>query len=207
MGHMTRALTAKGAATRQRIVAGTTLLVRDRGVGQVSLDDIRAATATSQSQLFHYFPDGRAELLRAVATHEADQVLYDQQPFLGELGTAESWRAWRDAVVRKYREQGIHCPLSALTSQLGPTDPKVREIVADLIRNWHAQIAEGIRRSQKSRVAATSVEPSAAAGTILAAIQGGVVILLATGDIRYLETALDDALAPLDLGRAAKRRR
>ena len=88
----TRVLTAKGSATRDRIVAGAAALIRDRGVTEVGLDDIRAATATSKSQLFHYFPDGKVELLHAVAIHEAAAVIADQQPQIDEL---TSWKASR----------------------------------------------------------------------------------------------------------------
>ncbi|MFC7624159.1 hypothetical protein [Microlunatus sp. GCM10028923] len=42
-------------------------------------------TRTSKGQLFHYFPGGKEELLLAVARHEADRVLDDQQPHLGDL--------------------------------------------------------------------------------------------------------------------------
>ncbi|MGY4649127.1 AcrR family transcriptional regulator [Mycobacterium sp. URHB0021] len=57
-----------------------------RGVGGLAvanLDDIMARTRTSESQLFHYFPDGKEQLLLAVAEHEAQMVLADQQPQLG----------------------------------------------------------------------------------------------------------------------------
>ncbi|GII27990.1 TetR family transcriptional regulator [Planotetraspora mira] len=195
---MTRALTAKGAATRQRIVAGAAELVRTRGADQVGLDDIRAATATSKSQLFHYFPDGRAELLRAVAAHEAGEVLNDQQPFLDELGPAGTWKAWRDAVVQKYQEQGIHCPLSALTTQLGPADPGIRVIVADLLETWHTRIADGIRRAQGEGLAEPSLEAEKTASSILAAIQGGVVMMQATGNIEFLKVPLDAAIADVE---------
>ncbi|GII42253.1 TetR/AcrR family transcriptional regulator [Planotetraspora phitsanulokensis] len=195
---MTRALTAKGAATRQRIVAGTADLVRARGADQVGLDDIRAATATSKSQLFHYFPDGRAELLRAVAAHEAGEVLSDQQPFLDGLGPAGSWQAWRDAVVAKYQEQGVHCPLSALTTQLGPADPGIRVIVADLLDTWHTRIADGVRRAQAAGLADPSLEADKVASSILASIQGGVVMMQATGNIEFLKVPLDAALAVIE---------
>ncbi len=36
-------------------------------LGGTSLDDVRGATRTSKSQLFHYFPDGKHELVRAIA--------------------------------------------------------------------------------------------------------------------------------------------
>jgi AcrR family transcriptional regulator len=195
LGAMAPALTVKGAATRDRIILGAAQLIRAEGAGQIGLDDIRAATSTSKSQLFHYFPEGRAELLHAVAVHEAGEVIADQQPFLGRLGPDPLWRQWRDVVVRKYAEQGTHCPLSALTQQLGPSAPAIRPVVAELLECWHSLIADGVRRSGVD----PSVDPDGLAASILAAIQGGVVMLQATGRISYLEAALDRALVPLGL--------
>ncbi len=90
-----RELTAKGKATRRRIVEGAAEVLREQGVNTVTLDDVMARTRTSKSQLFHYFPDGKDELLLAVAEFEADQVIEDQQPYLGRLDSWEDWRRWR----------------------------------------------------------------------------------------------------------------
>ena len=68
-------LTAKGAATRQRIIEGAARVIREVGLGETTLDDIRMRTATSKSQLFHYFPSGRDELLLAVAGVDVDAPL------------------------------------------------------------------------------------------------------------------------------------
>ena len=92
-------LTAKGRATRERIIAGAAAEVRARGVAATTLDDVRARTRTSKSQLFHYFPGGEDQLLLAVAEHEARRVLSDQQPHLKALTPWAAWRRWRDAVV------------------------------------------------------------------------------------------------------------
>ena len=104
---MERVLTARGAATRQRIVAAAAALIRERGVADTGLDDIGAATATSKSQLFHYFPGGKTDLLHAVAVHEAEQVIADQQPYLGDLTTWRKWQAWRRLVMQKYDAQQL----------------------------------------------------------------------------------------------------
>ena len=96
-------LTAKGAATRTRIVETAAELVLARGVGATSLDDIRAGTATSKSQLFHYFPDGKSELVSAIAAYQAERVLDAQRPYLDELDTWESWERWREAVLDPLR--------------------------------------------------------------------------------------------------------
>ena len=49
--------TEQGRATRQRIVVAAAALIGERGVAGTSLDDIRAATSSSKSQLYHYFGD------------------------------------------------------------------------------------------------------------------------------------------------------
>src|ERR1700758_4457476 len=102
-------LTAKGAATRQRIIDGAAAEIRAHGVSATTLDDVRTRTRTSKSQLFHYFPGGKEQLLLAVAEHEAQRVLGDQQPHLSTLTSWAAWQRWRDAVVDRYRKQGQHC--------------------------------------------------------------------------------------------------
>jgi AcrR family transcriptional regulator len=183
--------TKKGAATRDRIVRGAAAEIRDRGVANTTLDDIRARTGTSKSQLFHYFPGGKEQLLLAVATHEAEQVLADQQPHLGALTSWAAWQRWRDAVVDRYRRQGQSCPLSMLMSEIGRTTPGAQAVTTALMRRWHDELADGIRAMQAQHKIDTELNPDRAAAALLAGIQGGVGILLATGDLSYLEHALD----------------
>lgn len=190
-------LTAKGRATRQRIVEGAAAEIRERGVAATTLDDIRARTQTSKSQLFHYFPDGKDQLLLAVAEHEARMVLDDQQPYLGELTSWAAWQRWRDVVFDRYRRQGQHCPLAVLMSEIGRTTPGAQAVTTALITQWHNEIADGIRDMQRQRKIANTVDAETAAAAMLAGIQGGVGIMLATGDLSYLEAALDLGIGSL----------
>lgn len=77
--------TAKGQATRQRIIDGAAAEIRVSGAMATTLDAVLARTRTSKSQLFHYFPRGKEQLLLAVAEQEAARVLSDQQPHLSRL--------------------------------------------------------------------------------------------------------------------------
>lgn len=187
-------LTAKGAATRERIVLGAAELIRSRGVA-VGLDDIRGATSTSKSQLFHYFPDGKVDLLLAVARHEAARVLEDQQPHLADLTTWEKWQAWRDRVVEIYDAQRAGCPLSALVSQLAT--PGAREIITDLYTRWHAHLVTGVQALKTEGTTPADLDENRCATTILTAVTGGATLLQATDDMTYLDTALTDAIASL----------
>lgn len=190
-------LTAKGRATRSRIVVGAAAVLRERGIASATLDDIMARTSTSKSQLFHYFPTGKDELLVAVAQFEADQVLEDQQPYLGRLDSWESWEQWRDAVVRRYEAQGDQCPLGSLFLQIGRSTPGARAIVVELLRRWQESLAAGIRALQAAGELPADVDADTRAAALLAGIQGGVSILLSTGRSTHLRAALDQGIADL----------
>ncbi len=188
--------TAKGRATRQRIIDGAAAEIRVNGAVATTLDDVMAHTGTSKSQLFHYFPRGKEQLLLAVAEQEAARVLTDQQPHLSRLTSWAAWQRWRDVVVERYRKQGQQCPLSTVMSEIGRT-PGAQAVTSALIEQWRGEIAAGVRAMQEQGKIAGSVDPSRAAAALLAGIQGGVSVLLSTGDISYLEAALDVGIAGL----------
>ena len=190
-------LTAKGLATRQRIIEGAAAEIREHGVAVATLDDIRARTQTSKSQLFHYFPDGKEQLLLAVAQYEAQTVLDDQQPYLGELTSWAAWQRWRDAVVDRYRRQGQNCPLAVLMSEIGLRTPGAQAVSAALMRKWHDEITAGVRHMQSQGKASAALDADRVAAALLAGIQGGVGVMLATGDLSYLEAALDVGIESL----------
>ncbi|MEV5012903.1 TetR/AcrR family transcriptional regulator [Streptomyces sp. NPDC004227] len=194
---MGKELTAKGRATRARIVEGAALVLRERGIEQATLEDVMARTATSKSQLFHYFPTGKDELLLAVAEFEADQVLNDQMPYLGCLDSPEAWQQWRDVTVQRYEEQGDRCPLGSLTLYLGRSTPGARAVVVTLMHRWQESLAAGIRAMQTAGHLPAEMDVDERAASLLAAIQGGVTILQSTGDARHLRAALDVAIADL----------
>jgi AcrR family transcriptional regulator len=196
-------LTAKGVATRQRIIDGAAEVIRESGVEAATLDVIRLQTATSKSQLFHYFPEGRQELLLAVAAFEADRVLSDQQPYLSALTSWEAWQKWRSAVIGRYRRQGRTCPIAVLMSELGRADPASQEITRSLLMRWRTELAAGVRAMQAGATRGPLIDPDRYAGALIAAIQGGVAILLATGSSTDLESALDLLLEPLRPARHA----
>jgi AcrR family transcriptional regulator len=193
-------LTAKGLATRRRIIEGAAAEIRERGVAVTTLDDVRARTQTSKSQVFHYFPGGKEQLLLAVAQHEAELVLSDQQPYLGALTSWEAWQRWRDVVVDRYRRQGQQCPLAVLMSEIGRTTTGSQAVTTALMRQWHAEIAAGIRHMQREGNIASSLDVDRSAAALLAGIQGGVGIMLSTGDLGYLEAALDIGIDTLRRG-------
>ncbi|MEW2294379.1 TetR/AcrR family transcriptional regulator [Streptomyces sp. NPDC006743] len=189
---MSKGMTAKGAATRRRIVVAAALLIREKGAAETTLDDVRAATSTSKSQLFHYFPNGRTDMLVAVAQHEAEQVLQAQRPYLDDLSSWEAWQKWSRAVLDHYTELGRRCPLGSLTTELGKTSAEAGAVVTGLFETWEAALARGVEAMLPG-----DGSPADRARVVLTAVQGGALMLQTTGRTDYLEAALAAAIEPL----------
>ena len=187
-------LTAKGVATRRRIVDAASAEIRERGISAVTLDDVGRRSRTGKSQLFHYFPDGKEQLLLAVAEREAERVLEDQEPQLGQLTTWDAWRDWRDVVVEKYRRQGVNCALGVLITEVGRHTPAAQAVTAKLLAQWQHRIQAGIEEMKDAGEIRSDVDPARASAALIAAIQGGVAILMSSGSAKHLEYALDQCL-------------
>ncbi len=176
--------------------------MRGDAPGTVTLDDIRAITGTSKGQLFHYFPGGKEEILLAVARHEAERVITDQQPHVDSLTSWPAWTRWRDAVVARYQAQGAHCPLGNLMDQVGST-PGAAEVAASLLRRWQRLLREGITAMRAEELIDPALDADQAAAAFIAGIQGGVQMLRSTGDSTPLEAVIDILIAHLK-GRSAQ---
>jgi len=193
-----RKLTARGAATRARIVEAAADLILAGGIGGTSLDDIRAGTATSKSQLFHYFPGGKGELVTEIASFQAERVLQAQEPHLGRLANWEDWLAWRDAVLAHYASQPHWgCPIGAMANELAASDPQRATHVAAVMDRWRGYLEAGVERMVESGELRADTDPERLAWGIFAALQGGLALIQAAEHIEPLEAALDTGLEAL----------
>jgi AcrR family transcriptional regulator len=191
-------LTARGAATRARIVESAAEQVLAGGVGGTSLDDIRADTETSKSQLFHYFPGGKSELVGAIASFQADRVLAAQEPYLSRLATWDDWREWRDAVVAHYGSQPHWgCPIGALANELIGTDPERAAEVTAHMEHWRGLLEAGVVRLRDAGELSADADPRTLSLAVFASLQGGLLLTATAESIEPLEAALDGALAML----------
>jgi TetR/AcrR family transcriptional regulator, transcriptional repressor for nem operon len=187
-------LTPKGQRTRTRIVDAAARLIHERGVAGTTLDDVRATAEVSGSQLYHYFAD-KDELVQAVIDHQADTILDNQRQ--ADLRSVEGLHAWRDLVIAqaKSTEAKGGCPLGSLGGQLAESDPQARALIADGFQRWSAAIGDGLRSLHAAGRLPTDIDPDDLAVTLLATLQGGLLLAQVQRSTRPLETAVDTLLA------------
>jgi AcrR family transcriptional regulator len=195
-----RRITARGEATRARMIAAAADLIYVRGVNAVTLDDVRASTGTSKSQLYKHFPDGKPELVRAVVALRADQILTREEQRLSRLKSMSGLRRWRDALVQGAALQGgAHgCALGNLVVEISDQDDQARSSLSRHFADWEGLLAAGFRRMQDDGILAATADPDALAVGLMAALQGGYLLAQASHDVAPMVTALNMALAHIE---------
>ncbi len=191
-------LTPKGARTRARIVEEAAALIHERGVAATTLDDVKVAADVSGSQMYHYFPDKNA-LVQAVIDYQADAIVDRNRRALSSAHGVETWRKMVITAARRTKGKG-GCALGSLAGQLAETDPEARTRIAAGFDQWAATIADGLSSLHADGKLPPDIDPDDLALTLLATLEGGLLLSQVQQTSRPFETAFDTLLA-LAIGR------
>ena len=191
-------LTPKGARVRARIVEEAAALIHERGVAGTTLEDVKAAAEVSGSQMYHYFPDKTA-LVQAVIEYQVDAIVGRNRRVLDGANGVEAWRNMVITAAKRTQAKG-GCALGSLVGQLAENDPEARALIATGFDQWEAAIGEGLRSLHADGKLPPGIDPDDLATTLLATLEGGLLLAQVQRSTRPFETAVNTVLA-LTLGR------
>ncbi|HEY0249382.1 MAG TPA: TetR/AcrR family transcriptional regulator [Gryllotalpicola sp.] len=189
--------TTKGLATRERILDAAVGVLIHNGREALNLDGILASTRTSKSQLFHYFPGGKRELIHAATQRQVQRIAGE---LTAPLDTLDAWRTWVERTIRLHRTQTQEdaCEVAAMAARVLDPEPEDRAVLGDTMQSWNRHFAAGIRAMQRSGELRAGADAGALAALFSAVLQGGAVLDKAVGRLDYLEPALRVALAHVE---------
>lgn len=198
-------LTPRGAETRRRILDCTVQLMYQKGVESTSLDDVRAASGASKSQLYHYFSD-KSALVCAVIEAQTENVLHAQRPELEETDSLPAFLRWRDKVLALYRQNAVNggCPLGSLANELANQSEPARQLLVEGFRSWETQLRDAFVRMQERGLLLPTASPSDLATAVLSATQGGLLLAKTMRSERPLVLALDMATRHVEQAMVAR---
>ena len=185
-------LTPKGARTRARIVEEAAALIHERGVASTTLEDVKVAAEVSGSQMYHYFPD-KNELVQAVIDYQAETIVNHQGRVLSSANGVEAWRNMVITAAKHTKAIG-GCPLGSLGGQLAESDPEARALIAAGFDQWAAVIGDALGSLHADGKIPSDVDPDDLAITLLATLQGGLLLAQVQRSIRPFEIAVNTVL-------------
>ncbi|MCX5238941.1 TetR/AcrR family transcriptional regulator [Streptomyces prunicolor] len=188
-------LTAKGLATRERIVRAAAELMYEHGAQNTNNEQVREAAGVSGSQLTRHFPT-KESLVRAVLAWQADSIVARHQaPELGELDSFAALRRWADSYVASQDMVRGGCTFGSLAAEVVKTEPAHREAVGDGFARWQELFQCGLGKMRERGELRPEANPAALAHLLTAAFQGGALLDQAAGESAPLRDALYGALA------------
>lgn len=189
-------MTARGAATRARIVNAAAELMYVKGVAATTLGEILVASAASKSQFRQHFAD-KDDLVRAVIAFRAQEVLGKQTRRLEKVASFRGLERWRDALLQRnvLRRGAWGCELGSLSSELSDGDDETRRRLVDAFQDWEQLLAAAFVRMRDNGVLRADIDPAAMATSVMAAVQGGYLLAQLARDSTPMKLALDMALA------------
>lgn len=201
---MNPALTAKGRATRERIVEAAAHLMHVRGVTETSLEDILEIAGAGKGQFYHYF-DSRRALENSVLQYHVSRQPEAVSP--GDLlSTWEEVEGWFAAAYRLYEMTDFRggCPLGAMASEVADRDDDLRVKLDAAFAVKRDHLAAGLAELRRNGVFRKEVDPASLAEFVVATIQGGLLLARVRRDGEPLRLAMDHALAHVRSFRAAE---
>jgi AcrR family transcriptional regulator len=166
-----------------------------KGVSATTLDEVRAASGTSKSQLYSYFAD-KEQLVREVVRLRSEQIMERERAALQRLRSFNGLVRWRNAIVQRnaLRNGAYGCILGSISGEVSDQDEVARKALAETFEEWEHLIEAGLRRMQDAGTLTADADPRKLAIGLMAALQGGYLLAQTAHDVTPMEIALDMAL-------------
>jgi TetR/AcrR family transcriptional regulator, transcriptional repressor for nem operon len=192
------ATTQQGRATRERIVRTAAALIGEHGASGTSLDQVRAASGASQSQLYHYFGDKHG-LVHAVVDHQATAVIASEREILGAVQDWDDLQRWAAAIVTGIEKRHARggCPIGTLAAALADTDEAARQRLELAFADWGEAIGMALTRLRDNGLLPPDADLPALTTATLASLQGGLLLAKTAHDSAPLRIALHAAISYL----------
>jgi len=196
-------LTARGAATRARIVSAAAELMHVKGVAATTLDEILISSAASKSQFRQHFAD-KDDLVREVIEFRAHEILGKQHRQLAKINSFRGLEQWRDALLQRnvLRRGAWGCELGSLASELSDTHDDARLRLVEHFRGWEQLLVAAFTRMRDNGVLRADIDAAEIATSVMAAVQGGYLLAQLAHDSAPMKLALDMAIGHVQSFRA-----
>jgi AcrR family transcriptional regulator len=188
-------MTRRGRASRERIVERAAELFAERGIAATTVDEVLAAAGAGKGQFYHYFRS-RDELAAAAVGFRCAQVVAGLTEALGGVSSLGDLEQALAGFMAGFEQAGLPgCPIGTLATEVAGRNEEARVQAAAGFDAWERLLAEALDRMRQRGELRADAEPAVLATSLLASIEGGMVLSQARGDVASLRVAVEAGLA------------
>jgi AcrR family transcriptional regulator len=183
----------KAEQTRAWIIEKAAPVFNTKGFAGTSLTDLEKATGLTKGSIYNNF-ESKDEVAQAVFDHNLKQV---NKLILAEMSQYHSAKGQLLAYVKVYSE-GIQkhpfpkggCPILNTSVESDDTHPELRKKARAAIIAWKDRISTLIKMGIDNKEFRSPADIEGTALTIVAAIEGAIMISKVTGKSSYLKAVM-----------------
>lgn len=165
---------------RDRLVAAAADMLRRRGLNATSIREVAKHAAAPLGSTYHYFPDGKAQMVSEAVRHvgaKGEAILARCLEKSPQEGVSLFLDQWRKVLINTEFRAG--CPVMAVAVE--EPEPELQVVTAaagEVFERWEAVLTQALMAKGKSAEEATDI-----ANLILAGIEGAIILCRARRDI------------------------
>jgi TetR/AcrR family transcriptional repressor of nem operon len=184
----------KGEMTRDRIVAQAAPIFNTRGFAGSSMQDVMEATGLEKGGLYRHFSSKEELAAEAFRYATAQAVRLRTEKLDKSHGAVEQLRSIVQRFVESPSATPGGCPLMNTAIDADDGNPTLRRLARDAFANWRDRICTVVREGQKSGDIKRSAEPRRIANTMIATLEGALML----SRLEKSALPLEDARASLE---------
>jgi TetR/AcrR family transcriptional repressor of nem operon len=192
----------KGEITRQRIIEVAAPLFNKRGFAGCSMQDIMDATGLEKGGLYRHFAS-KEELAAEAFNYALASVMRVRMHNADHIEGAINRLNF---VIKRFAESPSAipggCPLMNVAIDADDGNPVLRGLACEGIRDWKSKLAVIVEQGIESGEIRSNIEPRRIANTIIATLEGALMISRIEGSKQAMRDAQESLEAVLSLLKA-----
>lgn len=191
---------SKAEKTRQFIVEKTAPLFNIKGYAGTSLSDMTEATGLTKGSIYGNFSN-KDEVAMACLEHNLKQVhAIIRQEMDKQASISEKLKVYVEVYSNfsKFPFPEGGCPILNTATEADDTHPQLKRIAADAVNSWKTNIIRLIEQGIEAGEFNAKVNPEQTALTIIAMLEGSIMITKLTGKLNYRKAVMQSVEKIID---------
>jgi TetR/AcrR family transcriptional regulator, transcriptional repressor for nem operon len=184
----------KGEMTRQMIVAAAAPVFNQRGYEGASMQDVMDATGLEKGGLYRHFSSKEELAAEAFRYALAQSVKFRTEHIDSAHGSLPLLKSLIKRFVETRSNLPGGCPLMNTAIDSDDGNPTLRGLAKEALHDWRTRLSRIVRNGILSGEIRKGTVPRAVANTIIATLEGALMISRLEGN----RTALADARTSLE---------
>ena len=201
-----RERTARGEATRQRILRAACELFHKQGYVATSPEQVIVASGTSKSQFYHYFKS-KEGLIHAVLQDRLEGIKAGAGPFKYDVSSWDELQAWFLTQLELQRSLSMTrgCPLGTVGNEVTENEELIRQDLNLIFEVIKGKLARFFVEEKARKRIAKDADENRLAQFCIGSIQGALLMGKITRDKDAAAAIVSEALSHLRQYASARR--